>query len=259
MKIAVIGVGHMGRWFARELASDGNDVAVFDIKPEVVKSVDGIRVLDDLSALRDFAPDVLLNAVSIRQTAAAFATCEHYLPDYCVLVDVTSVKGNLPKYYQQGKFRYASLHPMFGPTFANVNDLREENVILISESDPNAKEFFKGFFSRRSVNIFEFSFKKHDQMIAYSLTLPFVSTLVFASCMNNTAVPGTTFKRHLTIAKGLLSEDDHLLAEILFNEYSVAQLENVTARLEFLKHVIKSRDDEEMRRFFKKLRENITP
>ena len=45
------------------------------------------------------------------------------------------------------------------------------------------------------------------QMIAYSLTLPFASTMVFAACMNNTAVPGTTFRKHLEIAKGLLQED----------------------------------------------------
>jgi prephenate dehydrogenase len=124
---------------------------------------------------------------------------------------------------------------MFGPTFANVNDLREENVILITESDPNIKEFFRAFFRQRELNIFEFSFKKHDQMTAYSLSLPFASTLVFAACMDNTTVPGTTFKRHLAIAKGLLSEDDHLLAEILFNRYSLEQLEKVTSRLEFLK------------------------
>ena len=75
--------------------------------------------------------------------------------------------------------------------------------------------------------------------------------------MKNTTVPGTTFKRHLTIAKGLLSEDDHLLAEILFNEYTLEQLERVTSRLEFLKHVIKARDYDEVRRFFAQLRENI--
>ena len=94
-------------------------------------------------------------------------------------------------------------------------------------------------------------------MTAYSLSLPFASTLVFAACMKNTAVPGTTFKRHLTIAQGLLSEDDHLLAEILFNEFSLEQLEGVTSRLEFLKHVIRDRDYEEACRFFNRLRENI--
>lgn len=257
MNIAVIGAGHMGGWFARELAKEGNSVALFDIDPQKAAGIPGAQALPSPDALQPFAPDLLLNAVSIRRTIEAFDACAPYLPDHCVLVDVASVKGELPKYYQKGKFRYASMHPMFGPTFANVNQLKEENTILIAESDPNVKQFFREFFARRELNIFEFSFKAHDQMTAYSLSLPFASTLVFAACMKNTTVPGTTFKRHLTIAKGLLSEDDHLLAEILFNEYTLEQLERVTSRLEFLKHVIKARDYDEVRRFFAQLRENI--
>lgn len=259
MKIAVIGAGHVGGWFARELIKDGHELAVFDLNPQKTAELHNARIMQDLAELTEFAPDVFLNAVNIQHTMPVFDACLSYLPDHCVLVDVTSVKGELPRYYQQAGFRYASLHPMFGPTFANVNDLREENVILITESDPNIKEFFRNFFRQRELNIFEFSFKKHDQMTAYSLSLPFASTLVFAACMDNTTVPGTTFKRHLAIAKGLLSEDDHLLGEILFNEYSLEQLEKVTSRLEFLKHVIRDRDHEEAQRFFKRLRENITP
>ena len=257
MKIAVIGAGNMGRWFARELAKDGNELAVFDLDPKKTKHLAGIGVLKDLSVLESFAPDLLLNAVSIQHTVKAFESCTPYLPDHCVLVDVASVKGELPKFYQDGHFRYASLHPMFGPTFANVDDLKEENAILITESDPNIKQFFRNFFDSRGLHLTEFSFKAHDHMTAYSLSLPFASTLVFAACMKNTAVPGTTFKRHLKIAKGLLSEDDHLLTEILFNGFSLEQLEQVTSRLEFLKHVIRDRDYEEACRFFDTLRHNI--
>ncbi len=257
MKIAVIGIGHMGGWFARELAKDDNQLAVFDLDPEKTESLAGIQVLKEPPELSAFAPDLLLNAVSIRRTVEAFKSCTPYLPDHCVLVDVASVKGELPKFYQHGDFRYASLHPMFGPTFANVDDLQEENAILIAESDPNIKQYFRDFFDKRGLHLTEFSFKAHDQMTAYSLSLPFASTLVFAACMKNTAVPGTTFKRHLKIAKGLLSEDDHLLSEIIFNDFSLEQLENVTSRLEFLKHVIRDRDYDEARKFFDTLRHNI--
>ena len=118
--------------------------------------------------------------------------------------------------------------------------------------------FFQKFFTRLKLNIFEYTFKKHDRMTAYSLTLPFASTLVFASCMNTSAVPGSTFKKHKEIATGLLSEDDYLLSEILFNSYSLQQLEKVTSRLEFLKHVIKGRDIEEARKFFNSLRKNLS-
>jgi prephenate dehydrogenase len=67
----------------------------------------------------------------------------------------------------------------------------------------------------------------------------------FAPCLTEKVVPGTTFKKHWEIAKGLLSKDDHLLSEILSNPYSLRGLERITARLEFLKHVIKGRDYEE--------------
>jgi len=75
--------------------------------------------------------------------------------------------------------------------------------------------------------------------------------------MDSSAVPGSTFKKHHEIAKGLLSEDDTLLAEILFNPYSLSQLEEVTNKLEFLKHVIRQRDFDEAEKFFNRLRKNI--
>jgi prephenate dehydrogenase len=94
-------------------------------------------------------------------------------------------------------------------------------------------------------------------LISYSLTLPFASSIVFAACLEGKTVPGTTFKKHYEIARGLLAEDDDLLAEILFNRHSLGQLSRITARLEFLKHVIKDRDTEEAKNFFRGLRRNI--
>jgi prephenate dehydrogenase len=70
--------------------------------------------------------------------------------------------------------------------------------------------------------VFEYSFREHDETIAYSLSVPFASTLVFASVMKHQKAPGTTFKRHMDIARGLLSEDDFLLTEILFNPFTSA-------------------------------------
>ena len=83
------------------------------------------------------------------------------------------------------------------------------------------------------------------------------ASLVFAACVDKTAVPGTNFAKHMALAKGLLGEDDHLIAEILFNKYSLPELEKITNKIEFLKHVIKAKDFEEAQRFFNKLRKNV--
>ena len=107
------------------------------------------------------------------------------------------------------------------------------------------------------LNIFEYTFEEHDQTIAYSLSIPFASTLVFASVMRHQEAPGTTFKRHMDIAKGLLSEDDYLLTEILFNPYTPLQVENIRKELKALLEMIEKRDTVAMQEFLKKVRTNI--
>lgn len=255
MKVAVLGVGHMGTWLVKMLCQK-NEVGVYDIDRSRTEKMGNVRVLDEYSEIKSFEPEMLINAVSLQSTFEAFESATPYLPDDCIISDVASVKGKIPEFYRKSGFRFASVHPMFGPTFANVDRLSEENVIIINESDPEGAGFFRDFFVDLGLKIYEYSFDQHDQMIAYSLTLPFASTMVFASCMDNTAVPGTTFKKHLEISKGLLSEDDFLLSEILFNSYSLAQLEKVTSRLDFLKHVIRARDMDEAKKFFDSLRKN---
>lgn len=259
MRIAVLGAGHMGAWFASELAVD-NNVAVFDVDRDKVNRLAGntyVHVLEAVGELEKFNPEMLLNAVSLQNTIDAFKVATPYISDDCIIADVTSIKGDLPEYYKTVKFRYVSVHPMFGPTFANLDALKEENAVIIKESDPEGAAFFLKFFKDRELKIFEYTADEHDEMMAYSLSLPFVSSMVFAACMKEKVAPGSTFAKHRRIATGLLSEDDRLLSEILFNDNSLEQLQKVTARLEFLKHIIMGKDYEEAKRFFDKLRKNI--
>ena len=87
----------------------------------------------------------------------------------------------------------------------------------------------------------EYTFQEHDETIAYSLSIPFASTLVFASIMKHQDAPGTTFKRHMAIAHGLMSEDDYLLSEILFNPNTPHQLEQIQEKLSQLQEIVKNR------------------
>jgi prephenate dehydrogenase len=167
------------------------------------------------------------------------------------------VKTGLHDYYKGVGKRFVSTHPMFGPTFANVRDLRDESAIIIKESDEEGKAFFKNFFQGLNVSVYEYSFEEHDKTIAYSLSTPFASSMVFAACMKKQEAPGTTFRKHLKIAEGLLSEDDHLLAEIMFNPHTVRQIEEINSRLAYLTHIIRAKDYEEMHKFLNNLRANI--
>ena len=100
-------------------------------------------------------------------------------------------------------------------------------------------------------------FEEHDETMAYSLSIPFVSTFTFAAVMKHQDAPGTTFKRHLKIAQGVLSEDDCLLREILFNPRTKSHVERIREELKSLIHIIDERDEEGLNRYLTRIRENI--
>jgi prephenate dehydrogenase len=256
MKIAIIGAGRMGTWLVREL-SRSHGVGVHDLDPTKARASGAAAVFEDPGDLAPFRPDILINAASLPRTIEAYEAVLPHLPPGCILADIASVKGKIPDFYNAHGFRFASVHPMFGPTFANVGDLRNESAVVIKESDEAGALFFRDFFGGLGLKIFEFSFEEHDRMIAYSLSVPFTSTLVFAASTSSLSVPGTTFKKHLEIARGLLSESDDLLSEILFNTHTLPQLDMITGRLELLKHIVRQRDSQEASLFFDRLRTNI--
>ncbi len=255
MKIAILGFGRMGSWLARKLSAS-HRVAVYDMDRTKPASGPFTR-LGRIGEIEGFAPDFLINAVSLDRTVEAFGQAAPYLPKECILADLGSIKGKVADYYAGAGFRYVSVHPMFGPTFADMDVLDGENAVVITESCDEGRRFFEDFFTRLHVRIFRYSFEEHDRTMAYSLTIPFVSSMIFAACVDAKAVPGTTFTRHMALARTLLAEDDHLLAEILFNPHSVNELARITARLEYLKHIIMAKDEDEARGFFTRLRENI--
>lgn len=256
MRIAIVGAGNMGSWLVESLCLD-YEVGVYDADRNKLKYFFNSRKFLYYEELVEFQPDLLINAVSLENTIKVFEELVPLLSEKCIISDITSVKNGLAKYYRKAGRRFVSTHPMFGPTFANVKNLSEENAIIINESDEEGKEFFRKFYSSLHLRIHEYSFEEHDETIAYSLSIPFSSTLVFASCMKEQEAPGTTFRKHHEIARGLLSEDDYLLSEILLSPYSLEQVEKISDSLDKLIRMIKNRDKEALKDFFFELRTNI--
>lgn len=256
MKILILGAGKMGTFFADALSFQ-HEVGLFDVDPKKLRFVYNTERMTQLDEVKAFEPELVINAATVKYTIEAFKAILPYIPDNCIISDIASVKTGLPEFYAETGRPFVSTHPMFGPTFASLSDLSTQNAIIISESDHLGKVFFKDFYNTLRLNTFEYSFKEHDETIAYSLSIPFASTLVFASVMKYQEAPGTTFKRHMDIARGLLSEDDFLLSEILFNPYTPGQVEKIQEELSKLLEIIKNKDSKEMASFLTKVRKNI--
>ncbi len=246
----------MGSFFI-DLLSFDHDVAVYEKDAKRMRFTYNCQRFTTLDEVKKFAPELVINAVTVKYTLSAFKEVLPYLPTECIVSDIASVKTGLKDFYEQSGHPYVSTHPMFGPTFANLNQLSEENAIIISEGDYTGRIFFKDLYRKLGLNIYEYTFLEHDETVAYSLSIPFVSTFVFAAVMKHQDAPGTTFKRHMRIAKGVLNEDDYLLQEILFNPYTSGQVSKIREELKELIDIIDNKDAKLMKKYLTKIRQHV--
>jgi prephenate dehydrogenase len=256
MKIQILGAGKMGSFFA-DVLSFTHEVAIFDTDPERLRFTYNCIRMSDPKEISDFKPEILINAATVQYTIEAFRQTLPYVPESCIISDIASVKTGLKEFYEKTGRPFVSTHPMFGPTFANLSNLSSENAIIISDSNHMGKIFFRDLYNSLKLNISEYSFEEHDETVAYSLSIPFASTLVFASVMKHQEAPGTTFKKHMSIAQGLMSEDDYLLTEILFNPHTPGQLGQIRKELANLLKIIEEKDSKAMKIFLAEVRSKI--
>lgn len=246
----------MGSFFL-DLLSFDHEMAVFEKDPKRMRFTYNCQRFTSLDEIKAFEPELVINAVTVKYTIPAFEEVIPYLPKDCIISDIASVKTGLKDFYDKTGRRYVSTHPMFGPTFANLNQLSQENAIIIEEGDYMGKIFFKDLYRKLGLNIYEYTFEEHDKTVAYSLSIPFVSTFTFAAVMKHQDAPGTTFKRHMGIAKGVLNEDDYLLQEILFNPYTAGQVAQIREELKELLGIIERKDADGMKAYLTKIRDNV--
>lgn len=256
MRILILGAGKMGSFFI-DLLSFTHEVAVYEKDPGRMRFTYNCQRFTRAREIDAFRPELLINCVTLKYTIPAFEEVLPHIPEECIISDISSVKTGLREYYERTGRRYVSTHPMFGPTFANLSQLSDENAIIISEGDCMGRCFFKDLYNSLGLNIYEYSFDEHDRTVAYSLSIPFVSTFTFAAVMKPQDAPGTTFKRHMKIARGVMSEDDYLLQEILFNPYTHEQVAQIRTELKELLDIIDAKDADRMGAYIGRIRNNI--
>ena len=256
MRILILGAGKMGSFFTDVLSFE-HECAVYEIDAKRMRFLYNTQRFTTMQEIEEFQPELVINAVTLKYTLTVFDQVLPHLPKDCIISDISSVKTGFKEYYDGTGFRYVSTHPMFGPTFANLGALSSENAIVINEGDYMGRIFFLDLYRRLGLNVHEYTFEEHDEAMAYSLSVPFVSTFVFSAVMKHQDSPGTTFKRHLKIARGVLSEDDTLLREILFNPKTKSHVEQIRAELKELIQIIDDRNEDALNQYLVKIRKNI--
>ena len=83
MKILILGAGKMGSFFADVLSFD-HEVAVLDTDPQKLRFIYNTWRMTDPAEVSDFAPELLINAVSLKYTIPAFNFVLPYVPSTCI-------------------------------------------------------------------------------------------------------------------------------------------------------------------------------
>ena len=136
----------MGSFFL-DLLSFDHEVAVFERDPKRMRFTYNCQRFTSYEEIQAFKPELLINAVTLKYTIPVFKEVIPYLPKECIISDIASVKTDLKDFYESSGMRYVSTHPMFGPTFANLDNLRNQNAVIISEGDEEGKRFFLDFYN----------------------------------------------------------------------------------------------------------------
>ncbi len=96
MRTAILGAGQMGSWLARELSQD-NEVGIHDLDKARLQRITDMKILYEPRDIGIFNPELLINAVSLQNTISAFEKVMPHIPKACIISDIASIKGGLPR------------------------------------------------------------------------------------------------------------------------------------------------------------------
>jgi prephenate dehydrogenase len=267
MKIAVIGAGKMGVWFAKFFESKGYDVILADRKKEKLEAQKELLV-DLTTSLQEAVHDAdqILLCVSINAMEEVVKAISPALHEGQVVMDICSIKETPVKTMHQHIKNATVLgtHPVFGP---GSNGVKHKAYVL---TPTNAKEqefaeHFKQWLEKEEAHVFIMTPKKHDELMSVVLGLPHFLGLVACETLleqknlpETKKVAGTTYRMLFTLAEATALETPDLYASVQTNLANLGEIEDLfMAKAQELLTLIKNKDQkaivERMEQLKKKL------
>ncbi len=236
MKFAIIGgTGKMGRWFARFLRQEGNQVIVIgrdDRKLQEVRRELGIETSTSLEAagLSDF----IILSVPVNAFEEVVKQLQPHVKPGQIIMDVTSVKAMPVEVMHRylGANLTLGTHPVFGP---GAVSLEGHNFVLTptTEAEAACARKVQDYLGVRGARVTLMTPREHDDMMTVILGLAHYIAIVSADALLQSGDPakmapiaGTTFRLLLTFASSVLSEDPELYTTLQMSLPGLADVES---------------------------------
>jgi prephenate dehydrogenase len=222
MKIAIIGVGAMGKWFAGFAKQNLGEVIVADtnvlISKKVAREV-GVRAEETCEDAVAHA-DVTIIAVPIEKTPEVVKSMAKSMRAGSLLMDVASVKSDVVQAMNEldVDLELVSIHPLFGPGTTTLNG---KDFVSVPVKPGKRYIQFKNRLTKLGANITEMDAEEHDRVMAISQCLTHFVLLSYVSALRSMKetklaekLSTPMFSALVELAKAALAGNPDLYSEI---------------------------------------------
>jgi prephenate dehydrogenase len=224
MRIAILGAGKMGIWFAKFCKEKGNTVVLAGRNAETMaKLKDELQVetTTDFQEAVQNANNVLIciSISSFEEIVKKIAPNTHKGQ---VVMDICSIKEH-PVNIMHQYIKDATVlgtHPVFGP---GSNGIAHKAYVLTptNPQEETVAEQYKQWLEKEGANVFVMTPKKHDDLMSIILGLPHFIGLVTCETLleqkdfaESKKLAGTTYRMLLTLAEATAQETPDLYANV---------------------------------------------
>ena len=236
MRIAILGAGKMGVWFAKFFLEEGYSVVVADRKKEKLsklKSEIAVETADFVGAVKN--ADRVLICVSISAFEEVVQKISSSIREGQVIMDICSIKDFpvrvMHKHIKRGLV--LGTHPVFGPGSKGVKN----KAFILTPTNAEEREFaesFRKWLETKKARVFVMSPKKHDELMSVVLGFPHFLGLVACDALleqpdypETKNVAGTTYRLLFTLAEATALESPDLFTGLHLNLPQLRKIERL--------------------------------
>jgi prephenate dehydrogenase len=224
MRIAILGAGKMGVWFANFCKRNGDTVILAGRSAEKLAELENelqIEVTTDFQkAVRN--ADIVLICTSISSFEGIVKKIAPVARKGQVIMDICSIKEhpvNIMHQYIKGAIVLGT-HPVFGPGSNGIN--HKACVLTPTNSQEEAvAEQYRQWLEKKGANVFIMTPQKHDELMSIILGLSHFIGLVTCETLlaqenfaESKKLAGTTYRMLFTLAEATAQETPDLYANV---------------------------------------------
>jgi prephenate dehydrogenase/chorismate mutase len=265
VRVAVIGAGGMGSWFARFFKSRGGLVTLSDRnlrRARVLASRIRVKYArNNVEAAR--GSDVVILATSTNAVSQVIKEILPALGKNTLLVDIAAVKSPVVsalRLAEKQGIRVLSIHPMFGPL---ASGLREKKVVVVRTRE-RKREHDRITNMLGAARMITVDPKVHDRQTAFTLALPHFLNMAFAMTMSGRSVAeirefaGRTFELQMLLAETVASEAETTVDIQIMNREFQGVLRELERNFKLLAEAVKSGDRADLIARYKRIRNYLS-